>query len=295
MVLFWLEHPVANESLLGALPGKHALLKNAQSPKIVFVGGSNLSFGLDSMRISEEFQMPVVNMGIHAGIGLRYMMDDVLPYVKKNDVIVLVPEYSLFYAPGYYGGIELVSILFDIFPQGRLFISIQQWQKLAPYVLIYAGTKIKNIPSLIINKFKPKPKIIGIYDRRSFNSFGDAYIHWDKPSEIVSCAPKASGKETVNAFVFSEIKEFKNNLQKIDAKLIILPPVYQECSFNNQQYIIKQVETKLNENALAYLSPPLRYSFADNFIYDTYYHLNKQGIDLRTTRVIEDLKMRILK
>jgi hypothetical protein len=295
MAFFWIQNPAVNESLLGALPDKHALLKNAQSPKIVFVGGSNLSFGLDSRRISEEFQMPVVNMGIHGGIGLRYMMNDVLPYVKKNDVIILVPEYDQFYSQVYYGNVELVSILFDIFPQGKQFISIRQWQILAPYVFKYSGTKIKTIPMILISKFMPKSKIIGIYDRHSFNNFGDAYIHWDKASEIVSCSGKCSGKETVNAFAFSEIKEFKNHLQKSGAELIILPPVYQECSFNNQQYIINKIETHLKENKLAYLTPPLRYRFADNLIYNTTYHLNKQGVDLRTDRVIEDLRMRIRK
>lgn len=295
MALFWIKNPSVSESLLGALPDKHMSLKNAQSPKIVFVGGSNLSFGLDSRRISEEFQMPVVNMGIHAGIGLRYMMNDVLPYVKKNDVIVLVPEYVFFYSPFYYGNIELISILFDIFPEGKQFISIQQWQALTSYVLKYAATKIKNIPNNLINKFKHKSTTIGVYDKHSFNNFGDAYIHWNKASEIVSCSGKCSGKETVNAFVLSDIKEFKNNLHKKGAELIILPPAYQECSFNNEQYIINQIETQLKESNLAYLTPPSRYRFADNFIFNTPYHLNKKGVDLRTAKVIEDLRMRILK
>ncbi len=295
VALFWIKNPDVNESLMGALPDKHKLLKNAQSPKIVFVGGSNLSFGLDSSRISDEFQMPVVNMGIMSSIGLRYMMNDVLPYIKKNDVVVLVSEYSEFYSPEYYGEIGLVAILFDIFPQGKQFISIQQWQKLAPYVFKYSAIKIKNIPLSLVNKFMPKSTTIGIYDRQSFNNFGDAYIHWDKPSKIVSCDKKGSGEETVNAFVFSEIKEFKNHLQKKDAELIMLPPVYQECSFNNQQYIINQIETQLKENNLAYLTAPLRYRFADFLFYNTPYHLNKQGVDLRTDRVIEDLRMRIRK
>jgi hypothetical protein len=300
MALFWITNQtVSEDSQVGAIPDRHTILINTPSPKIVFVGGSNLSFGLDSSRIVEELRMPVVDTGINGGIGLRYMMNDVLPYVKKNDIVVLVPEYSNFYTPVYYGNIELVSILFDVFPQGKQFISIQQWLYLAPYMFRYAVDKIEHIPSNLINKFNPKPKpktkTIDVYHRYSFNKFGDAYIHWNKASEIVSCANKSSGKETVNASVLSEIKEFKNNLQKKDAKLIILPPAYQECSFNNQEYIINQIATQLNENNLAYLTSPLRYRFSDNLIYNTTYHLNKQGVDLRTGRVIEDLRMQIRK
>lgn len=295
MSLFLITNPLANENVVGALPDKHKLLKNSKSPKIVFVGGSNLSFGLDSARIAEEFQMAVVNMGMDAGLGLRYMMNDLMPFVNKHDVVILVPEYEQFYTQVYYGNMELIPILFDIFPPGRQYISIEQWLRLAPYVFKYAGAKIKKIPSILANKYKPKPTTIGILDRNSFNNFGDTYIHWNKSGEIVNCQEKCSGGEEVNKFVLLEIKEFKRYLQDKGAELLILPPVLQECSFNNQQFIINKIETQLRENKLAYLSPPFRYSFADNFIYNTVYHLNKQGVDLRTARVIEDLRMRIMK
>lgn len=293
--LFCIKNPYVEEDLLWALPYKHTLLKNTQSPKIVFVGGSNLSFGLDSRRISEAFEMPVVNMGIHGGIGLRYMMNDVLPYVKKDDVVVLVPEYKQFYTSLYYGNNALVSILFDIFPQGIQFISIKHWYKLAPHVIRSATTRIVNIPNGLINRLKPGSTPIGDYDRHSFNNFGDTYTHWHKKNKIVSCSKKCSGEETVDEFVLSEIKEFRSHLQRNGAELIVLPPIYQECSFNNQQYIIKKIETQLKGNKISYLTDPLRYKFADCLFYDSIHHLNKRGVDLRTTRVIEDLRMRIRK
>ena len=40
--------PRASKSLLMAEQNKKALLKNTNSPRIIFVGGSNLSFGLNS-------------------------------------------------------------------------------------------------------------------------------------------------------------------------------------------------------------------------------------------------------
>lgn len=297
VALFWVKYPFPYETCLGALPDKHALLKNAQSPKIVFVGGSSSSFGLDSRRIAEAFHMPVVNMGIHYNMGLRYMMQDILPYIGENDVIVLAPEYIHFHTEAYYGGDVLVWILFDIFPQGKKHVSCRQWQKIAFHVIKYATLKIANIPDTIKRKFRPKPKAaaINIYGRDSFNDYGDAYIHWDKPKEIVGCALKVSGKETVNEFVMLGIKEFQKQVQKKGAVLIMLPPPYQECSFNNEYFLINQIETKLKENNLGYLTPPSRYKFADDFIFNGAYHLNKQGVDLRTTRIIEDLRTQIRK
>ena len=53
--LFGIPNIAAQKSLLGALPDKHRMLVQAGSPKIVFVGGSNLSFGLESKTIQERF------------------------------------------------------------------------------------------------------------------------------------------------------------------------------------------------------------------------------------------------
>jgi hypothetical protein len=296
--LLWIAIPTASDSLLAALPEKHELLANAQSPKIVFAGGSNLSFGLDSRRISEEFKMPVVNMGMHGGIGLRYMMNDVLPYIKQNDIVVLVPEYDLFYEPGgFYGQSQLVMLVFDIFPQGRQFISIEHWQHLAPYVLKYAKNKFNNLPWRLSEKALHSSKTIkkdNPYGRYSFNNFGDAYLHWDKANKIVLPAD-SSANETVDPSVLSGIREFKNSLQTKGADLILLPSVYQESSFRNNQCIINAIDTQLSQNGLAYLVAPSRYMFSDNLFYDTYYHLNKQGVDLRTTFMIDDLRILIHK
>jgi len=288
--LFWVKNPVAGESVLGALPDKHELLEKAPSPKIIFVGGSNLSFGLDSERISEAFHMPVVNTGIHGGIGLKYMMSDVLPYVRKNDIVVLAPEYAYFHDLIYYGEIELVSVLFDVFPEGRQFISLHQWERLAPSVLRYAATKIMDIPLGVVRSLMGQPKTTDIYRRQSFNRFGDAVAHWNKPNEIVVCAEKCSGKETVNPDVLADIHEFKSNVQKTGALLIMLPPVYQECSFNHREFIINRIEYELRKNGPAYMASPLRYRLPDGYFLNTPYHLNKKGVDLRTTMMIEDLK-----
>ena len=44
-------------------------LESIHEPKIVLIGDSNLAFGIDSEKIEEAFDMPVVNMGLHGGLG----------------------------------------------------------------------------------------------------------------------------------------------------------------------------------------------------------------------------------
>lgn len=80
------------------IAGRHAL-----PPRIIFVGGSNLAFGLDSQRIKDSLNINVINYGLHAGIGLKYMVDDISTYARKGDIIVFAPEYSHFYSGLAYG------------------------------------------------------------------------------------------------------------------------------------------------------------------------------------------------
>jgi hypothetical protein len=76
---------------------KEAALKNAPSPKVVFLSGSSGAFGVDSPRIQQALGRPVVNMGLNAPLGIEFMMNEVAGSIKPGDLIVLAPEYHLFY------------------------------------------------------------------------------------------------------------------------------------------------------------------------------------------------------
>ena len=64
--------PMEQDGYLQAYNKKCQLLEDTPSPRIIFVGGSNLAFGLDSQRIKDSLNINVINYGLHAGIGLKY-------------------------------------------------------------------------------------------------------------------------------------------------------------------------------------------------------------------------------
>jgi hypothetical protein len=88
--------PRASKSLLFANLKKDYLLKNVESPRMIFIGGSNLSFGLDSQKIKISLGINPINTGVHAGIGLKYMLDNTIQYIKNGYIIILIPEYHHF-------------------------------------------------------------------------------------------------------------------------------------------------------------------------------------------------------
>ncbi|MEO8759316.1 MAG: hypothetical protein ABI388_00205 [Bacteroidia bacterium] len=287
--LFFIPDFVSKNSILGGLIDKHEKLKKIKTEKIIFVGGSNISFGLDSKKIVDKFNKPVVNMGVHAGMGLKFIMNDIKSYINKGDVVVLIPEYENFYTNNFYGEMELVSVLFDVDPSGKKLVDAKQWSHLMNYMPTYAAKKIKNY---VFSPFQKQniSSEINIYDRQSFNEFGDAYIHWELPNQNYLPSKKTSGDEKINQDVISSIKGFKEYVVEKGAKFIFLPPVIESQSYVNQASAIDFITVSLISNSISFSVEPNRYKFSPAYFFNSYYHLNKKGVDKRTQLVIEDLE-----
>ena len=284
--LFFIKDKVAQVSILAALPDKHQLLNSINDTKIIVLGGSNVSFGLDSKVIENQLSMPIVNMGIHAGIGLEYIVNDIKPYVKKGDIIVLIPEYEHFYKDDFYGEMELVQMVFEIEPQSKKLLNSKQWMHLLKYLPTYSAKKIKNFIPTLFNK---KVEQIDIYHRKSFNAYGDAYLHWTLPDQNYLHAPKSNNIENVNNEVIVFLKEFKLYTEKNGARLLIFPPVIDKTSFNNKINIITKIAKELKNNDIAFECEPISFCYNDSLFFNSYYHLNKNGVDKRTLQLLKDL------
>jgi hypothetical protein len=70
---------------------------------VVLLGGSNVAFGYDSELISDSMNMPVINAGLHASAGLKYIIDDCFPRLRTGDILVFSPEYGHFFGKMAYG------------------------------------------------------------------------------------------------------------------------------------------------------------------------------------------------
>jgi len=70
-------------------------LDSTNAPKTVFAGGSSCAFQIDPKILEEQFGIPSVNMGLHAGMGARAILALTLPLLKPGDHLVLNVEPSL--------------------------------------------------------------------------------------------------------------------------------------------------------------------------------------------------------
>jgi len=84
----------SQDEYVAALIDKDELLGSTLGPRFLFVGGSNLAFGLDSTMVEEAAGLPVVNCGLHANLGLQFMLNRARIHLTEGDIVVLCPEYD---------------------------------------------------------------------------------------------------------------------------------------------------------------------------------------------------------
>lgn len=274
--------PRASKSLLFSNVKKDSLLKNTISPRLILVGGSNLSFGINSETIKDSLKINPINTAIHANIGLQYMMDNTLKHIKEGDIVLLTPEYNHFYGSYIYGRGELLRIVTQI--NFLDFFKLKNKQILSV---------LKYIPKYSLSKLNPL-EYIGfrehdIYSVSSFNEYGDVYTHWGMKQREFPTANKI--KERYNSNSIKLINEFRIGLVEKGASLFISYPCYQASSFDKNIKQIKKIQKELKKNNFKILGTPERYRMDDSLMFNTPYHLLKKGVNLRTKLLIEDLKI----
>jgi hypothetical protein len=273
---------------MSALVDKFDNLKTEKSSKIVLVGGSNLAFGMDSKTISEYYGMPVVNMGLHAGIGLHFFLEGIKPHLKKNDIVVIIPEYSHFYDI-YWGTGSMIDVLFNVYPKGFRYFTFQQFLMILSELPRYS---IDNLQDAYITGRAFQKHEQGIYARKNFNRFGDMTAHWEEPSYINYQYEERKVRQ-IDKKMLKDLERYIRFYQSQGVEVVILPPAIVNTFAQSTQGEIQQVSETLAKNpnrAYQYFRPE-RYSLPDSLGYDTRYHFLKSGIDVRVRYLIEDLDL----
>jgi hypothetical protein len=281
--LFLPTTPRASISLLFAEIKKDSLLIATPSTRIIFIGGSNLSFGLNCQVIKDSLKINPINTAITAGLGIKYMLENTMKYVKKGDIIVFVPEYEHFHIDWNSVSTELLRTVIDV---NRSNINLLSKKQLYNCFSCTGG--------FILSKFNPFAYInieeSDVYGVNSFNKYGDVDAHWNLENRHDKITSKAIDITEYNPQIIIEIKQIRDKLQEKGCVFLVSFPCFQETSFNNSIEAIKNVEENLKINAFKILGTPERYMMSDSLMFDSVYHLNKQGVERRTKLLIEDLK-----
>jgi len=274
--------PRSRTSLLFAKLDKDRILINTPSPRLILMGGSNISMGIDSNLIKEELGVNPINTAIHATIGLEYIADNVIKYIQPGDVVIISLEYSQYFGSYMYGGEELLRMVMDVDRSTIRSLKLFQWLNIIRFVPKYAISKIK--PS---EYFYKEQIDIDVYERESFNQYGDAVIQWTKTAELVEPYPGID--KFYNPRAIKRLIVLDHQIREKGGELIVTYPAIQEATFLNMEEQITKVKNELNESGLVLLGSPEEYVVGDELLFDTPYHLTHSGALYRTQLLIDDL------
>jgi hypothetical protein len=288
---------IGDDNYLAAVLEKDHLIRTTPSPKIILVGGSNLAFGIDSRMMQDSLGLRVVNMGLYAKLGLRYMLAQVKPYINRGDIVLVVPEYDQFYG-NFSEGDQTLNTALLYAPADRIGDFVKSYSVidvvLRPRVESVRRSFFQAAASAfgVKDKYFP-PDTNPVYNRHSFNQFGDVVSHLDQKSmnpDSIYVKELPPAKEFNNR-TLNELNEIGDAARERGAHAYFLFPSYIDRSYSINTSQIAWLNDRLSRGMnVPILGSPADFVYPSNWFFDTRFHLNALGRGPRTVKMIEILR-----
>ena len=295
--------PKDNNAYLSEYNKKIDIIKHTPSPRVIFIGASTLAFNIDSKQISDSVGYNVVNMGLHAGIGAKYYLNDYIQYIKKGDIVIISPSYDADFRGGG-NGTEETMIDLMVSTGCRNLFNLNTYQ----YKCIIEGIPFfcfRNIIRLQESSKKgwntPSKNEEFKYAASGFNSYGDEQSHWNIPYRKgldIKKSPKSwPSIDTicVNRGFVTYLKKQKEIYSQKGAHVIIMPEICSELRY--KKYNPASIEKAFAEIGGIYFDvSPDEMVFPDSLGYDEWgsSHFCRSGVTVISNKISNFLSKQVI-
>lgn len=262
-------------------------LNSINQPKIILVGHSNLSFGINSERIEEALGMPVVNLGLHGGLGNAFHEQIAKSNITEGDIIVIchssysdtdeIPDPSLAWITYDYNA-ELWSVIRE--KDYKKMLSAYPYYLKSSYFLWITGR----------GNIDPG----GCYSRSAFNEYGDVVYKPESEQMDVDAyfALIPTLVPTINDICVNRLNELNQYVNEQGAAMVVAgyPIAYGKYA-EFTEYDFDRFQSQLDELLdCEIISHYADYFYPYDYFYNTNLHLTTEGTEVRTTQLISDLE-----
>lgn len=277
---------------------KHYLITSKSNiHKIIIESGSNSLYALDSNLLEKEFKLLTINLSDNASYPLEHKLARIEKYARKNDIVIMPLEYGHYsYESPSREYLKNIPIKLNFY-----FQSINFFQK----IKIISQIPIQDLLLAYRTQKNEVKKNEEFENRFQNNQRGDGVINkeekLEKGLEKVACDEYILGTVLKSDFKISEI--FKKNvdyMQKIskekNVKFILTYPavVGDDCLRGENgartRAFMAEVKEYLKSKNIAFIGKFKDSIFKSSMVYDTYYHINEEARQIRTQKLIKDLK-----
>ena len=293
---------------LAAFGDKLSRLKTATGPRVILVGGSNLAFGIDSTVVQNKTNFNPVNLGLYQPLGIEYQLRMIESLGRPGDLIIVACEEGHWLRGFDPTSSESVDDLInEVADAGRFFrnstaaedVDAKSWKAyLDKQLLTSIGQSFRRAVDRLESGAK---RDASVYHRGAFNQFGDCVAHHNRPpsNAPVSIQRFSEGQQDrVAGDMSRSLKRFIEFSERMATRDIHVAVAFPPTPLHMQdqcQAVHTAIERSIqfaseSGNAkVAMLGSFDEETFEDKDFFDTYYHLNRRGKQIRSVRLARQI------
>lgn len=296
LAAFVIAVPEGNDYALATLL-KHERLAQPYPRKIVLVGGSNLAFGVDSAIIERATGCPVVNMGMNGFFGVRYMLEEVKPFLHPSDAVIVAFEHDNWFKSVDGEGKDLFVIA-KTNPAALSYLSFRQIGSIVAAMPFIAQKKLERIV------YEFEANLRGIereededdLDMDLIETLAGFERHGDLTSHLgVAGAERLDDGLDASNLAFEEksvelIEEFAKDMNSAGVPLLVSYTSTIRDYYERHGAALDAVHARIAASpVLIAPSSPADFVYERPLFFDTVYHLNAEGRPIRSRKLADDL------
>ncbi len=255
-------------------------------PRVLFYGGSATLLGVSAEENARVLGVPAFNMGLHARLGMNFLIQDAKKGARKGDTIVFLPEYELFNDDEEYSqmGFNYYRI-FDL-PTFRTIPLKKKARFLKFFIFQHPFDSFVNF----LRYRHAKPGGTG-YGSNNISEYGDQTI---LPDKIYSGASGGFSKMKVREPpALERLASFARWSEANGVRLIVSfanMAVPDDLHEPGTKRYLENLVSVLRGAGIEVLGAPEDFFYPHTYFTDTYYHMNPPGVQLRSRQLAERLK-----
>ena len=277
------------DTYLGEMQHKLALLRKTPGRRVVVVGGSSVPFAVNSALMNDQLpDFRTVDFGLYADLGMPVMLDWARAEVHEGDLFILMPEQDEQVLSGFVGG-ESVWQAADGAWELLPLLSSKRYETMAASFPSFAGKKLRYA-------LLGKPQASGVYARSAFNADGDMASP-ERAHNIMSDGWMSSrGISFEPSLLAEEMADEMNRFaayvcQRGGEVVYHFPPMNALAVDDSTAAIDAFYDSLAARLVFPILGDPSRCVLDSGWFYDSNFHLNAAGAEVFTRLLIEDVKL----
>lgn len=280
------------DSYYAVLPQMYHRLCGTEGKKLVVVGGSNVAFGLDGALLEQllaeqGYEYTVCPFGLYAAVGTSAMLDLSEETLTQGDLVVLAIEPASQTMSTYFGATAFWKCAEDA-PDMLSALDGQRRGAMLGNYTAYLQERVSILASGIF------PAAEGVYARTSFNDRCD--MIYDRPGNVMGAGfdmdtPIDLADVTIEDAFAQQVAEYCQSAQKAGAEVCVsFSPMNRSAVLDVSEETVQAFFDRVNQAfACPVISDPNNYLLDSGWFYDSNFHLNSAGAEVRTYSLAQDI------